>query len=133
MFFIYGTGQRGHKDLSGTLGLIGDCFLTPVHLLSLKLPGIISSLFRVKSTVPDSKWAQPALEEVQVVSERWALYQPQSSSPSGYRGSHWRGAPRNHHVEQGSHEESGSYIRLHHDNFLSLRQSEFWTGSPGWQ
>lgn len=43
------------------------------------------------------------------------------------------GAPRNHHVEQGSHEERGSYIRLHHNNFLSLGQPEFWTGSLGWQ
>lgn len=54
--FLYTVQARGAtRTCLGAVRLTGDCFLTPVHLLSLKLPGIISSLFRVKSTVPDLK------------------------------------------------------------------------------
>lgn len=41
-------------DLSGDIAgsQVAALFLTPVHLLSLKLPGFISLHFKVKSLVP---------------------------------------------------------------------------------
>lgn len=80
LFFIYCSGQRGHVDLSGGHSwLTGGCFFS--HTCSFSVSSYLTSFLSTSRSSPwclTSERAQPALEQVCMASESWALGQPQS-------------------------------------------------------
>lgn len=71
-------GPRGlvWGDIAGSQ--VAAFFLTPVHLLHLKLSASSLSTSRSSPWCLTSERAQPAVEQVCMASESWALCQPQS-------------------------------------------------------